>query len=165
MVTSHYNGQYNYYETSMNYKSNDNYMIILSNKPDSPMVFGFDLFTLEIKDIIGMTKVKLILSFNHLIQFMISALDSIDYADPQIMNIPSQNPYESYSIVFDFIDEMNIQLEIYLRNPIQSILVSDILFDQESLTNLVNTILNDYLERNHSIEALTQMKKSGILWS
>ena len=160
MVTSKYNGKN--FETMMDYRSNDGHTIIFSNNPDSNLVFNFDLFSLEVKDIIGMSKVKLMMSFRHLIDFMILALDCIDYADPQIMNIPSQNTFESYSLVFDYIDESNIHFEVYLRSPSDTILISDVLFDQDSLTGLVIAIQNDYLERNHALEVLARMKEMGI---
>jgi len=162
MVTSRYNGKY--LETIMDFKTMDNHVIYISNSPDSPMVFNSDLFTIEIKDIIGLTKIKLVISFKHLIDLIICALDSIDYAEPELINIPSStNIYESYSLVFDFIDDDNIRFEIYQRNPYTSILIIDIPFDLDHIYDLTSAILDDYLEKNHRIEAIKYLQSSGII--
>jgi hypothetical protein len=163
MVTSNFNGQY--YETIMNFKTLDNHIIYISNSPDTPMVFSnYDLFTLEVKDIIGMSNIKITLSFRHLIDLIICALDSIDYAEPEIMNIPSStNIYESYSLIFDYLDDDSIHFEIYKRNPVTSLLIIDIPFNIDSIINFVQVVLDDYLEKNHRVEAVKYLQQSGII--
>ena len=163
MVTSKFNGSS--YETIMDYKTIDNHTIYISNSPDTPMVFdNYDLFNLEVKDIIGMSNIKIVLSFRHLIDLIVCALDSIDYAEPEIMNVPSStNIYESYSLIFDYIDDQNIHFEIYKRNPVTSILIIDIPFNIDSIINFVSSILDEYLEKNHRVEAVKYLQQSGII--
>ena len=162
MVTSKYNGKY--LETTMDFKTMDNHTIYITNSPDLPMVFNSDLFTMEIKDIIGLSKIKLVLSFRHLIDLIICALDCIDYAEPELINIPSStNIYESYSIVFDFIDDDNIRFEIYQRNPYTSILLIDIPFNLDYIYDFTTVVLDEYLEKNHRVEAIKYLQSSGII--
>ena len=161
MVTTTFNGTY--YQTSMTFNTLDGHIIYISNCPDMPMVFSSDLFTLEIKDIIGMSNVKLSLSFKHLIELMICALDSVDYAEPELINIPSTNIYESYSLIFDYIEDDNIHFEIYKRNPYSSILIVDIPFNLDKIIEFITVVLDEYLEKNHRIEAIKYMHESGII--
>ena len=163
MVTSTFTGKG--YTTTMDYITGDSSRIIISNNPDTPLVFNFDLFEFEIKDIIGLSKIKFKMSFKHLMDFIILALNCIDYAESQIMNIPSEIPYESLSIVFDYIEDTNIHFIIYRSTIYQSIVVVDIVFIEDTLCDFINTIINDYLEKNHKIELIQYMHKEGIIWN
>ena len=165
MVTSKYMPDGSF-RTIFDYHIQSFRILIYSNQ-DRAMVFDTDLYTLEIQDIIGMTIVSVVLSFIHLIDIITYGLDTMDYTEPTIINVPAQNPFESFSIIFDYIDENNIHFEIYKRNDAmhQSILMSDIIFDQDNLINFLDAILSDFLESNHKIEAIARLRDNGIIIS
>ena len=152
--------------TRLDYKSDDGYYIEISDSKNNNMVFNNDMYYFTIKDTIGLQLIQFPISFYKLIEFVCDCLDCIDYAENYVIyDIFCNNPFDRYSIAFNYTDDENIDICFYQYNIVYSRLVSKCRFTQDSVVRFMNAILCDYLDNNHRIVASNIMTSRGIIWN